>query len=201
MLKISYPLVEEVEIGEWIYTLNLAFDNVLRLLDLIKDPLIDDNTKIITGNEMLLGEQLELNIEEQAEIFKFIFQHFIGDGEEPEEALDIEGNPLPQVATESNEKIYSIDEDADFIFASFYQDYGIDLIEVQGTLHWKKFRALLGGLRKDTRFKEVLEIRTMELPKGKGTAKERERIRKLKKQYALKGESHEEFDEEDEEEY
>lgn len=86
------------------------------------------------------------------------------------------------------EKVFSLKQDADYIFASFYQDYGIDLIEMQGKMHWDKFKALLGGLKGDTKLKEVLEIRTMELPKGKGTSKERSRIKKLKEIYELKEE-------------
>ena len=37
--------------------------------------------------------------------------------------------------------------------------YGIDLIEQQGKLHWDKFKALLDGLGSETRFRRIVSIR------------------------------------------
>lgn len=185
-MDLAYPLIESVEIDGKKYKLDLSFDNVLRLFDMLNDKELDDVTQIETGLYMLLGVELDYPIEKKAEIFYKIFREAIGKDAEEEQQVDIEGNPLPHPKKE--ERIYSIKQDAEYIYASFYQDYGIDLFEMQGKLHWAKFKALLKGLSVNTKFKEVLEIRTMELPKGKGMEKQRERIRKLKQIYALKDE-------------
>lgn len=182
-MDLAYPLTETVEIDGKEYNVNLAFDNVLRLIDMLNDEELDDATQIETGLYMLLGVELDYDIEKKEQIFYEIFRNTIGKDAEENHPVDIEGNPMP---TKKEDKVYSLKQDAGYIFASFYQDYGIDLFEQQGKLHWDKFKALLDGLRSDTRFKEIVEIRTMELPSGKGTSKQRQKILKLKETYALK---------------
>jgi hypothetical protein len=86
----------------------------------------------------------------------------------------------------TSKQLYDLKQDAEYIYASFLQEYGIDLIDMQGKLRWEKFLALLSGLRDNTRFKEIVGIRAAELPRGKGMEKERKRLRKLKRIYALK---------------
>lgn len=186
-MDLAYPLTDTVEIDGKTYKLDLSFDNVLRLIDMLNDKELDDVTQIETGLYMLLGVELDYPIEKKAEIFQKIFRETIGKETEENIPVDIEGNPLP-VDPEEQKRVYSIKQDAEYIYASFYQDYGIDLFEAQGKLHWEKFKALLVGLRPDTKFKEVIEIRTMDLPSGKGMEKERQRIKKLKEYYKLKDE-------------
>ena len=184
-MDLAYPLIETVEIDGKEYPIDLSFDNVLRLIDMLNDDRLDDITQIETGLYMLLGVQLDYPIDKKYEIFHQIFYTTIGKEAEENQPVDIEGNPMPQ---KKEDKVYSIKQDAKYIYASFYQDYGIDLFEMQGKLHWEKFKALLEGLRSDTKFKEIIEIRTMELPTGKGTAKQRKKIRELKEIYKLKDE-------------
>lgn len=180
----AYPLNETVEIDGKEYPLNLTFDNVLRLYDMLNDKKLTDYTQIVTGLKMLIGTDLpEYPIEEKTEIFQKIYYETIGKDAEESIPVDIEGNPMPK---KPEEREYSIKQDAPYIYASFYQDYGIDLYEVQGKLHWEKFKALLHGLRSDTQFKEIVHIRTMELPNGKGTEKTRKHIIELKEFYKLK---------------
>lgn len=181
-MDLAYPLTETVEIDGKTYKLNLSFDNVLRLIDMLNDKQLDDITQIETGLYMLLGVELDYPIEKKEEIFYQIFYETIGKEVEENIPVDLDGNPMPQ---QKEDQIYSIKQDAPYIYASFYQDYGIDLFEIQGKLHWEKFKALLAGLRPDTKFKEIINIRTMELPTGKGTEKQRKRIKELKEYYRL----------------
>lgn len=181
-MDLAYPLTDTVEIDGKTYKLDLSFDNVLRLIDMLNDKQLDDITQIETGLYMLLGVELDYPIDKKEEIFYQIFYETIGKEVEENIPVDIEGNPMP---AKKEEKVYSIKQDAPYIYASFYQDYGIDLYEMQGKLHWEKFKALLEGLRPDTKFKEIVNIRTMELPTGKGTEKQRKHIRELKEIYKL----------------
>lgn len=181
-MDLAYPLTETVEIDGKTYKLNMSFDNVLRLIDMLNDKQLNDITQIETGLYMLLGVELDYPINKKEEIFYQIFYETIGKEVEENIPVDIEGNPMP---AKKEEKVYSIKQDAPYIYASFYQDYGIDLYEMQGKLHWEKFKALLEGLRPDTKFKEIVNIRTMELPTGKGTEKQRKHIRELKEIYKL----------------
>lgn len=185
MFDLAYPINDTVEINGTDYTLDMSFDNVLRLFDLLEDETIHDLQKSVTGLKMLINDDLkDYEPHERTEIFVQLFKQTVGKEAEDNQPVDIQGNPMP--SNNKDEKVYSIKEDAPYIFAGFYQEYGIDLFEQQGKLHWNKFKAMLMSLRKDTRFKEIIEIRTMDLPSGKGSGKQREEVKKLKKQYALK---------------
>jgi hypothetical protein len=187
MLSLAYPLENEIEIDGVNYQVNLNFDNVIRIYDLLQDDEIDDVTQVETALLMLLETELVCDIEAKSEILNTIFTEMIASSKAKEVPVDIKGNPMPSNTT-SEEANYSLKQDAAFIYASFMQDYGIDLIEQQGKLDWRKFLALLDGLRGDTRFKEVMEIRNMELPTGKGTEKQRQAVIKMKEAYKLKKE-------------
>lgn len=183
MFDLAYPLDDTVIVDGAEYTLDLSFDNVLRLIDMLDDKELDDVTQIDTGLQMLLGVDLDMGIEQKEEIFYQIFQEAIGQEAEEGQPVDIAGNPMPE---QKEQKTHDLKQDAAYIYASFMSDYGIDLFEQQGKLHWDKFKALLAGLTDGSKFLRVIEIRTMELPKGKGTEKQRNEIKKLKKIYELK---------------
>lgn len=187
-MNLAYPIDDTVEIDGKAYELDMSFDNILRLLDLIQDKTIDDVTKVGAGLIMLINDNLKhYGVETRANIFVELFKKAVGTDESEEQNVDLEGNPMP-VVPESDKKVYDLVQDADYIYASFMHTYGIDLFERQGKLHWKKFKALLNGLGEDTIFSRVVGIRTAEMPSGKSMAKERERLRKLKRKYALKDE-------------
>lgn len=194
-MNLAYPLEndDKVIIDGVEYQLDMSFDNILRLFDLLEDRTINNVTKIEVGLRMLIDDTLDdYDIYQKAEIFTEIFKQSIGVDNKKKQLVDLDGNPMPDVS-EDDKKVFDLTQDAEYIYASFMHTYRIDLFEMQGKLHWKKFKALLNGLSEDSIFSRVVGIRTAELPTGKGMAKERERLRKLKRQYAL--------DDEDEEEY
>lgn len=186
MFKLNEKLVESLKVNGKLYKVDMSFDNILRLNDMLNDQQLDDATQILLGIQMLFDDPLETPIEEQVKIFNQAYHALIGADVETEIEYDLLGNPMPQRGEEEQEKIYDLKQDAEYIYASFWQDYGIDLFEQQGKLHWYKFKALLGGLSETTKFRKVLEIRQMPLPSGKDSSKQRAEIEKLKKAYALK---------------
>ncbi len=83
----------------------------------------------------------------------------------------------------NKKRCYDYDEDSRYFIAAFNQQYGIDL--ESANLHWWKFSALFAGLTDATRLINIMQIRSTDT--SKITDKnERERIRKLQRQYALK---------------
>ena len=87
--------------------------------------------------------------------------------------------------TKQGKKVFDFIQDSELIYAAFMQTYRIDLIDTP--LHWWKFQALMSGLPSNTRFSEIIQIRTMEIPKpNKYNMEERQRIIRLKQEYALK---------------
>jgi hypothetical protein len=75
-------------------------------------------------------------------------------------------------------------QDAKLIGAAFQQAYGLGLDEIT-SMHWWRFLSLVEGLPANTRFMEVIGIRTMEI-KSKDSAEEKARKRRMKKAVALK---------------
>lgn len=76
---------------------------------------------------------------------------------------------------------YRFDYDMDFIYAAFYQQYHIDLFEMN--LHWWKFKSLFDGLTDQTKFKQIVGYRTADL--SKLDKEQKQRLTELKKFYAL----------------
>ena len=57
---------------------------------------------------------------------------------------------------------------------------------MQGKLHWKKFISLFQGLSEQTKIREVIRIRNMDIPKFTGkNSKQIQEIQELKSYYAL----------------
>ena len=67
-------------------------------------------------------------------------------------------NPLPNYTGTSSEPILDYMIDSEYIYASFYSEYGIDLISAN--LHWHQFKALLIGLPDDCKIKEIMAMRS-----------------------------------------
>lgn len=72
---------------------------------------------------------------------------------------------LPRPTGESSDgKVLDYEIDADLIYAAFYDQYGIDLLETDKhghaiQLHWHRFLALLSGLH-NTKLNEVMSWRS-----------------------------------------
>ena len=160
------------------FHVDMAFDNILRLFELFDDKSIPEWEKVLWGLEILIVEYDELKekpFEEQFELFKFVLREF----------LDIDLDQPP----EQQKKVMDYTKDAELIYASFFAAYKIDLFEMHGKLHWKKFQALLTHLPDDSKFKEVVGYRTMKIPSANKVTKEyRDHVIRMKQLYALEDE-------------
>jgi len=163
------------------YKLNLAFDVVLEVQNLFKEDLTDIE-KINTALNILVINRRslkKLTIQQKNELLTEIFKGFI--------------NIKPKRKPKDNKKVVDFEEDGEYIYSSFFMDYGIDLIEQQGKLHWKKFLALFQGLSDQTKIKEIMSIRGRDIPEPtKYNQKEIQNLRELKAYYAL-GDAEENF--------
>lgn len=184
-MNIAYPLTDHVEINNVEYKIDLSFDNVLRVIDMLNDEDLNDSEQIEVGLRMLFDDNLPITLPEKEEVFYQIFNEVVGLGEDSQNNFDINGDPMPDANGSDEKETYSFEKDSPYIYASFMSDYGIDLFEARGKLHWEKFKALLGGLTEGSKFLRVIEIRTMDLPTGKGNEKQRAHVKKLKEIYKL----------------
>lgn len=175
MFTLTDDLETEIEIEGKTYPLDLSFDVVLRVYDLMQDEYWFDYEKINMAFTMLVKCKDNYAFDIKYETVRYIMDNMVNDHDESE---GNHGAP--------SKVFHDFAQDADYIYASFMQEYGIDLLEMKGKLRWEKFIALLTGLRDKTKFKEIIGIRSADLPTGKHMADERKRLKELKEIYALK---------------
>ncbi|CQR23762.1 phage Gp15 protein [Streptococcus varani] len=193
MLDLSRKLTDELFLGDDVYPMNIAFNKVLKVMELINDDEFEDIYKPYLAIQIFTDVDFTeaLTPEQATAIFKLIFEEHIRiiPAKDSSPVLDLAGNPIKskirsRSQSEDGERLFSLKYDAEYIYSSFMQAYGLDLIDAQNTLHWKKFNALLNGLPSDTKFAEVLKIRSYKPQKG-DSKKYKESMKQLKKEYAL----------------
>ncbi|WP_304508916.1 bacteriophage Gp15 family protein [Anaerotignum sp.] len=82
----------------------------------------------------------------------------------------------------NQDRIYSFDYDAPYIYSAFLGQYGIDLNEVD-RLHWWKFKALFQGLNEDCAISKIMGYRAVDI---NSVGKEQmDFYKKMKEQYAI----------------
>jgi hypothetical protein len=220
MLDLSRKLTDKLVIDDKEYALDLSFDNVLKMFEMMRDEDIPEYIKPHFAIRMLISKSLAGNtreekaesfnndfenysIEEMSKVFKSVFEEHISlsDVKDNHVEYDLAGNPMKTTASDDTKQRapYDIRYDGDYIYSSFLQAYGIDLFDVQGELHWRKFNALLSGLPEGTKLMEVIKIRKWKPQKG-DSSEYKEEMRRLQKDYALPNDVIEE-DEEYEEEF
>ena len=193
MLDLSRKLTDELVLDEDVYPMNISFNRVLKVIELVNDEDVEELYKPYLAIQIFTDVDFTqaLTPKQATAIFKMIFEEHIRviPAKATAPVLDLKGNPIKskirsKSQTESTERLFSLKYDAEYIYSSFLQAYGIDLIDAQHSLHWKKFNALLNGLPDDTKFSEVLKIRSYKPQKG-DSKRYKESMRKLKKEYAL----------------
>ena len=165
MLSLTDNLDRSFKLGDKVYKLNLAFDNVLRFYELLDDKHFNDLEKASIAFEMFLGFKTD---DEQAiaDVFEHITKYLSEDPYtgEAEPSVDLAGNEFAPI------KYYSFVQDAGAIYSSFREQYGINLFEEQGKLTWDEFKALLAGLGPKTYFRRILDIRQADPNEYEGKA-------------------------------
>lgn len=143
-MKLYKSIEPQVVVDDMVYEYHNDFRLYLKAYEILQDEDIFDEDKIkaICGflfkdkiNDVLLGKNL----------IEAFFKKYAGDNRG------------------SGEACFSIEQDAEVIYSAFWQTYQINLFKKKLTI--EEFLALLRGLPKNTRFSEIVEIRTMPIPK------------------------------------
>ena len=155
------------------YRLTLYFDRVIEARQLVSDETLSTADGVRTALFMLCKGCERLGSDECFELLLKIFSEYIN-GEND----DSEGESEP---------LFDFGQDAEYIFSSFFMDYGIDLKKECGKLLWCDFIALFKGLSEKTKMREVISIRARKIPAPtKYNREEIQSITELKRFYALK---------------
>ena len=180
MLRLTDDLKRGYQLRDRVYKLNLAYDNVLQFYELLDDDHFSAVEKAQTAFEMFFGFAPGPDDDELvAGAFEAIAKYLSEDPYEDTSAgtTDLAGNDFAPT------KYYSFSQDAGAIYASFREQYGINLIEEQGKLQWDEFKALFAGLGPKTYFQRIVAIRQADPNDYKG--KEQVELREAQNRYAL----------------
>lgn len=167
--------INQIQTDKGNVIVNPSFDTVLKIQMLYKEK-NTDYEKVEIALSMLIKNKWNLRLYNPAEKIQLLEEIY-------KQCINIKKRPQIKRATLP---VLDFEEDGDYIYASFMQEYGIDLIDQQGKLSWKKFMWLFNGLGADTKIKQVMHIREMEIPQFNGkNQKQIQEIQELKSYYAL----------------
>ena len=180
MLSLTDKPEDMLEYKGHSFRLNLCYDNVLQFYKLMDDKILDEWDKVNIAFKIffdkdavayvLQNEDSELLVQGVEQVAEYINQKSYGNS----------GGGSGSLPGRS----FSYVQDAEAIYSSFMQQYGIDLIDEQGSLHWDKFKALLHGLNDKTPFGEIVHIREMDPAQIEDNA-HRQEVEELQDYYAL----------------
>lgn len=130
-------LPQAINVGGRFFAIHTDFKYILRFREILKDR----NAPLTAFDFMYINKIPPSRLEGINAIYEFM--------NPPRE--------LPRsTGEEPGEIVLDYEIDAPYIYAAFYEQYGIDLIETR--LHWYKFLALLQGLH-DTELNRIIAAR------------------------------------------
>lgn len=151
MLSLTEELTQSIAYQGHEYPIDLSYDNVLRFYQLLDDADFDESEKVIAAFHIFFDEEVPDDPEFLMNVVKLLGD-YVSSNPYGNDTEGQQGDIAPV-------RYFSFQQDAEAIYASFMDQYGIDLIEQQGKLHWDKFKALLDGLGPETRFRRIISIR------------------------------------------
>lgn len=178
MLSLTDDLVDAIKFEGTIYHLNLSFDNVIKYLSLIQDGTISDGTKETMAINLFFGNQ-DLPFDPQ--FFQMAFEVI---NEQIASSPYGNNNSGNERGAETPKQYFSYEKDAGAIYASFLQQYNIDLLKERGKLHWCVFRALFDGLSDNTQIQKIIELRQKNI--SDVPTENQGKVLELQNYYALK---------------
>lgn len=175
MLSLTDTPLSAIKFDGETYQINLAFDNVIKYLELVED---DSENKELKALKLFFGDQeIPLDPDFIESSFKLINETITKSAYQGNSSKDWSMNIAPQ-------HIYSYEQDADAIYSSFMMQYHIDLLKERGKMHWCVFRALFDGLGEDTPIQRIIELRQKNL--ADVPDEQRGRVMQLQQYYSLK---------------
>ncbi|MFU0785052.1 MAG: Bacteriophage Gp15 protein [Enterococcus gilvus] len=157
-----FDLIDDLEttilIEDYEIPLDLSFDTVLKFYELLEDDRLQSFEKIYKAFDLFyFGDEalskaftFEQKSKAVEDISNYIQRNPYGNEESGDSGFE----------GVEPEKLYSYTQDAGAIYASFFSDYGIDLLKERGKMHYITFKSLLAGLSDKTQFQRILSIRS-----------------------------------------
>jgi len=149
------------------YRLNLTLSNVLKVYGILHEDEILSEEINAFALALLVKEKNPPPL-----LLEHIFNEYIS---------------ITKKSSRSTElRIVDFRQDGIYLYSSFLQDYGIDLVKESRHMHWWKFVSLFQGLSEKTKMREVMRIRCQKIPESNKNNNEYiANLIELKQYYAL----------------
>lgn len=157
-----------IELPDRDVRINLAFDNVLRLYDLLDDKRIGNLEKMDILCEIFAADARMLEPQEKSAVVSGVLRLIQG------EQAQSNGS------SGSSDRLYDFEIDAERIYASFLYDYQIDLFKAQGKLDWFHFIALFTNFSRKSPMGQAFYYRSVKIPAA--TKYNKDEIKSLREQ-------------------
>ena len=147
------------------YVINLSFDTVISFYQLLDDDHFSAEEKIMVAFQMFFDfepRDADFAVAAFEQINDYLRQSPYGDNDDDVSNNDMQGNVTKPV------KYYSFTQDAEAIYSSFMEQYGINLLDEKGKMHWDEFKALFAGLNYKTYMSRIIQIRMRDTSKLEG---------------------------------
>lgn len=170
-MNLSEKEQNAVTVDGKVYKVRPYFNRVLEVFSVFRDKMLTEDEKTLICLDLLVVGNVSKSA--TAKVFNEVYRTFIV--------------PENDIKSSSSEKIVDFYEDAEYIYSSFLEGFGIDLFTMQDKLTWKKFLALFKGLPDKTKIKQIMSIRSRDIPPmTKYNAAEVKWITEMKQIYALR---------------
>lgn len=147
------------------YVINLSFDTVISFYQLLDDDHFSAEEKIMVAFQIFFDfepRDADFAVAAFEQINDYLRQSPYGDNDDDVSNNDMQGNVTKPV------KYYSFTQDAEAIYSSFMEQYGINLLHEKGKMHWDEFKALFAGLNDKTYMSRIIQIRMRDTSKLEG---------------------------------
>ena len=165
----------EVEIDGKFYKINSGFRESILFELLMQDKELSPNAQVLGALSIYYPDEVPDNLDEA--INKILWFYACG-----EKKVNTGKEDDPDAST-SSKQIYSYEADAQYIYAAFLSQYGIDLQDID-YLHWWKFKGMFNSLSDDSKIVKIMEYRSMVISPDM-SKEQKDFYRTMKRLYAL----------------
>lgn len=138
-----------IYIGDYKFRLNTAYDNVFLLFRVIKDNAEQNNLDTYLSVMFFKDDHAKMReltkdweLRDYLSLIDYINKNILHLNDKKQETR----------------KYADLDLDSELIFASFYFDYGISLVEKKGKMTWKEFLILFENLSDESPFRKAVKL-------------------------------------------
>ncbi len=154
-----------ITIGDEDFRLNTAYDNIMLLLRAFKDETLKN--KLDAFFRVIIYKDDHQRFKQATRGWSTTDYGDLAD--------HISKNVLHFKPGDKSKRYYDIDMDAELIYASFYKDYKISLVEKKGKMKWVEFLILLENLSDETALGKIIKLMKTN-PKELSPEANRERV-------------------------